>query len=179
MPKEKQNPWPRSIAAFLIAATFLLTWTIIKTSQMPVHEENSFMTTYQDVDMNADTIYTQSQNFLRNYDILLVSEHENRALEQEFYKKRGMSTNVIKPWEEIELQLVDSEGNFVQNGNLEVLLSRPTMRIYDKEVDVKYLGEGKFSIGRINFEKPGRWQLVVKATVDELIGFKNIELYIE
>jgi len=179
MPKEKLNPWPRSIAAFLIAAAILLTWTVVKTSQMPVHEENSFMTTYQDVDMNSDEIYTQSQNFLRNYDILLVSEHEVKALEQEFYKKRGVTTNVIKPWNEIELQLVDSEGNFVQNGNLEVLLSRPTMRIHDKEVDAKYLGEGKFSVGRINFDKPGRWQLVVKATVDQLTGFKNIELYIE
>jgi len=179
MSKEKQNLWPRLIASFLIVASLLLVWTVIKTSQMPVHEENIFMTTYQDLDKNADKIYTQSQNFLRNYDILLASEHEVRVLEQEFYKKRGITTNVIKPWNEIELQLVDSEGNFVDNGNVEVLVSRPTMRSYDKEVDVKYLGKGKFSIGRINFEKPGRWQLIIKATVGELTGFKNIELYIE
>jgi|GEM_PF-3206184 len=179
MTKEKQNPWPRLIVAFLIVAVILLIWTVVKTSQMPVHEENSFMTTYQDVEMNADTIYTQSQNFLKKYDILLVSEHEVRALEQEFYKKRGITTNVIKPWNEIELQLVDSEGNFVDNGNVEVLLSSPTMRIYDKEVDVKYLSKGKFSIGRINFEKSRRWQLIIKAMVSELTGLKNMELFIE
>lgn len=179
MPKEKPSPWPRSIAAFLIAATFLLTWTIIKTSQMPVHEENSFMATYQDVDMKADVIVSKSNQFLKQYDILLVSDHENRPLEQEFYKKRGMTTNVIKPWEEIVLQLVDSEGNFVQEGVLEVLVSRPTMRKQDKSVQAKALGDGKFSIGRVQFENPGRWQLVVKGSVGEYIGFKNIDLYIE
>lgn len=179
MSKKRTNYWPESVAAILIAAVFLLSWTIYKTGVMPVQEDNSFMTDYQDVDMRSDELLVANREFFNRFEIAISSPYDIWELQQEFYKKRGMTSKLIDPDEDLILQVRGIDGGTVEGASLEVLMSRPTTRVDDYAIDTKDLGEGKFLLSGIEFDKPGRWQLIIQAGVDEYRGFKNKELYIQ
>jgi hypothetical protein len=177
MSNEKKNFWPQSIAAFLILAAFLLTWTVLKTSTMPVHEENLFMNTYQEVDLNSDEIITLNNKFFNRYDVVLVSAHTEKPLEG-FYKERKRTTNYIDKTQPIVLEVKSLSGETFTS-NLEAMMTRPTTRANDKELILTKLEGNKYELKIDQFDKPGRWQLIAKVNAEGLTGYKSIDIYIE
>ncbi|MGM0624013.1 MAG: FixH family protein [Campylobacterota bacterium] len=179
MSQKRTNFWPESVAAILIAAALLLVWTVYKTSSMPVQEENIFMSTYQDVDMNAEDFVRQNNLFFDRFDIKLSSEYTQKEYDEEFYKKRGMFKRVIDPDEPIVLQVSDTQNNAVSVDDITVIVSRPTTRVSDTEIALVRQNTGEYVLQDVTFDSSGRWQLVVKVQKGEYVGFKNIEIYVE
>jgi len=178
MADQKTNYWPQSIAALLFAAALLIVWTVIQTSQMPVHEENNFMKAYQNVDLNADEILRQNREFFKEYDVDLISKHTKQPIENEIYKKRNRMTFKIDPTIPMQLQVDAKEGS-VADSSMQVLLTRPTTTVSDKQLQVRKQGQGRFVIDLSAVDTPGRWQLVTKTTVSEKSGYKNFDLWID
>ncbi len=179
MAKERKNYWPQAVVGILIAIFVLIGWTIAKTAEMPVHEENSYMSKYQSVDLQSDRLVNQSKAFLKEYDIRIVSEHENVLMQKDMYKKRNRYTNIIDPNKPIKLQVVTTGGEVVEDAKLEVLLSRPTTRTSDMMVEHISKEDGTFTLGKLNIDKKGRWQLICKAQVGQKTGYKNIDLTVQ
>lgn len=179
MSQKRTNFWPESVAAILIAAALLLVWTVYKTSSMPVQEENVFMSTYQDVDMNAEDFVRQNNRFFAQYDIKLHSDFVQKEYDEEFYKKRGMFKRVIDPSKPIVLQVVDKKDSAVNVDAINVIISRPTTRASDKEAALVKQDRGVYALQEVSFDQSGRWQLVIKVAIGEYVGYKNIEIYVE
>lgn len=178
MSNKKKNFWPQSIAALLMAAALLLIWTVVKTSTMPVHEENSFMHAYQEVDLNSNEIITQNNKFFSKYDIVISSDHQQKELEG-FYKQRNRTTNYVDKANPVVLEVTSNDGSLIESASMEVILSRPTSTADDSPLEVQSLGNASFEVDLSAVEKPGRWQLVIKAEVNNITGYKNIDLYLE
>ncbi len=178
MAEQKTNYWPQSIAALLFAAALLIVWTVIQTSTMPVHEENNFMSKYQNVDLNADEILKQNKAFFQEYGIAITSPFEEVAMENAMYKKRNRTTRRIDPSQPLRLQ-VDAKDKKIKQASMQVLLSRPTTTASDRQLEVKQVKSDTFEIDLSGHTRPGRWQLVVKADVSKKTGYKNFDLWID
>lgn len=64
----KRNYWPLFFIGIFSFVFSMIIWTIMSASSVPVHEDKSFIQTYQNVDDNYNEIMNSNVSFLENYD---------------------------------------------------------------------------------------------------------------
>ena len=76
----------------------------------------------------------------------------------------------------LKIKVIDkSNSNLVEDANVTLLVTRPeTTEFYQKIENLKY-ENGSYIANSIKIEKQGRWFIMLKVTVDKLVGFAKLE----
>lgn len=154
--KEK-NYWPHTVIAMIIGIVIASSATISIAVDNPVHEENIFMDTYQNVDDNINEILVSQHHFIQKYKI-------------EVDDKLKFGENSIN------IKVIDkATNNLVENAKVKVLITRPETTKFDQILEDLKFENGAYKATPIKIEKEGRWFIMPQVKIGELIGFQKLE----
>jgi len=159
----------------------LIYWTIYMTLQSDVgqDDDNAFLSTYHDVDMNFNKILLQNSEFENKYNIkfqfnnetIIGLSHEDVFLSQRVIQKRKKRKNIIKIGDnKFSIFIQDKKGNEIKNNKIEILITKNTTH---KE-DVKLLFHNE-NIKEFKINSKGYWNITGIVEVDGSKGFFYIK----
>ena len=157
MSKNEKNYWPHFIVGLVIFTIGMGTWTVVTAINNPVEMDNSYMRNYHQVDADLNKILESGAKFDKKYQLSL----ENSEL------KEGEN--------ELKIALKDKEGNVINNAKIEILVTRPETTKLDKNLKAKFDGSGYRA--KVILDKKGRWNIQIKAVVEDLEKFKTYKLH--
>jgi hypothetical protein len=181
MAKNKQKTyWPHMILGFLFLAIALSYWTIRAASSMPVQTTNDYMMNYQLADMTINEIMESKQAFDAAYQITL-QDYDTMVMTDNIHSNRPQLNPVVlhKGPNHFVYQLSTRAGEIVTDANVSFLLTRPHTRVDDQMLDQVSAQNGKFITPDVLIEKPGRYTLVLRAKIGEMIGFSEMPAYLK
>ena len=154
---EEKKFWPHTVILMIVGIIIASGFTIKIAINNPVHEENIFMDSYQNVDENINEILILQHQFNQKYDI--------KANE-----KLSFGEN------EVKIKVIDkSNGNLVENAKVTLLVTRPETTEFDQKLENLKYKNGSYIAESIKLEKQGRWFIMPRVTVDKLVGFTKLE----
>lgn len=99
----KRNYWPLLFIGIFSFTLGMIIWTVMSAIKTPVNEDESFLRSYQDVDVNYNTIMISNQLFLKKYDFSLnVNEKvfdlttSDIKYSQRVLEKKSQHKNILK-----------------------------------------------------------------------------------
>ena len=107
----KRNYWPLLFIGIFSFTLGMIIWTVMSAIKLPVNEDESFLRSYQDVDVNYNTIMISNQVFLKKYDFSLDVND----------KKFGLTTDDIKYSQRV-LEKKSEHKNILKYGSNNILL---------------------------------------------------------
>ena len=156
MKKKGKNYYLHFISALVLWAFVLGYWTIKNAVENPVQLDDTFMMKYQKVDSDINKIIAKGIAFDKKYTMQLLTKkiHEGKN--------------------KLQIKLADKNNKAIKDASLTVLVTRPVSKKYDKKQTIKV----KNSIVSIdvNIDKPGRWNVILRAKVDNLERFQLYKL---
>lgn len=112
----------------------MIIWTISSASKVDIHEDQSFLSSYHDVDSNFNTMMVSNAKFAQKYSVQL-SFNDKRTevsvddvfLAQRALEKKSKNKNLLKVGENnVAVFLTDLNGNPVDDAKIKILLTRST-----------------------------------------------------
>ena len=144
----KFNFWPITIILMIAGAIVASALTIKTAVQNPVQESNLFLANYHIADKNINQILHSQIEFEKKFDLDISNLH---LTQKEIFGK-------------VEIL----ENGKIINSNIDIIITRPT----STEFDTNFKNENiKFEIPKV-----GRWNIYIKAEVQNLIGYFYLEL---
>jgi nitrogen fixation protein FixH len=150
--------WPIGIVISIIAVAFMCIWTIKVAQSNPVQLDNTYFTSYQDLDMNANKIILEQQAFDKKYKIIIAQK------------------DFIIGENSIEIKLTDKEQNAINNANIDVVITRPHTTATDKKLSVLSSKDGVYKMSHFEVKELGRWQIQSKVMIDNLTAYNKLEV---
>lgn len=158
MQKQKEkNYWPHFVGGLILFGIGLGVWTIVMTIDNPVEMDNSYMMNYHQLDRDINKIIESGKKFDKKYDFALLTKD----------LKTGENT--------LLLEVKDKEGNIVKDAKVDILVTRPETTKFDKKIKAIF-ENGKY-IAKVKLNKEGRWNLIIRVTIDGLEKFKTYKLH--
>lgn len=154
--KEK-NYWPHTVVLMIVGIIIASGFTIKIAVNNPVHEDDIFLDTYQNVDENINEILISQHQFMQKYDI--------KVNDKLSYGENSLKIRVIDK----------SNGNLVGDANVTLLVTRPETTEFDQKFENLKYENGSYIADSIQLQKQGRWFIMPKVTVDKLTGFAKLE----
>ena len=147
MAKKTNKPMGKPLLYSLFILKFvlglgLIYWTIYMTLKSDVgqDDDNAFLSTYHDVDMNFNKILSQNAEFDNKYNIkfqfnnetIIGLSHKDVFLGQRVIQERKTRKNIIKVGDNKFFILVqDKNGNEIKNKKVEILVTKNTTHTED------------------------------------------------
>ena len=156
MSKSKGMIWPISISIGIALVFMLGVGTIIVANKVPVQESDRYMMSYQDADNKANDLIKAQIAFNKKYKIAYI----NNGL--------SLENTVLK------FKVTDINSKPVNNANLKLIVTRPNSHEFDIKLDKPTVENGVYNFNSIKLPKEGRWNFIVKVSVDDLYRFYNI-----
>ena len=154
--KEK-NYWPHTVILMIVGIIIASGFTIKIAVENPVHEDDIFLDTYQNVDENINEILISQHQFTQKYEIKVND-------------KLNFGENSLK------IKVIDkSNGNLVENAKVTLLVTRPETTEFDQKIENLKYENGSYIANSIKIEKKGRWFVMPKVEINELTGFGKFE----
>ncbi len=161
MPKKERNYWPHAIVSSILFIVVACGFTIKIAMDNPVEMDSYYLEKYQSVDLNINDILAKQAIFDKNYKI----EHDK--------SKFAMGSN-----NKVEFYIKDKNSkNMTDEAKVRLVISRPETNKYNQEFIVENGKDGKYSFEGINFEKPGRWQVLTRISINGMEGYNKYEVY--
>ncbi len=181
MENNKQKTyWPHMILGFLTLAFTLSYWTVKSASSMPVQESNNYMLKYQQADININEIIKRKNLFDKSY-VIEIMDVKTIMLEIENVKRvKDERTVLLQKGINSFSYRVRSKDNILKNdANVTFLLTRPHSRTEDILLENIRNIDGRYIISDINISKAGRYTLLLRAKINEAIGYSEIPAYLK
>lgn len=181
----KRNYWPLFFIGIFSFTLGMIIWTIYSAVQTPVHEDNTFLKSYQDIDKDFNKIVESNNLFLTKYDFKIkINKKEfglvfnDMFLSQRVLEEKSNHKNIfINGNNKIYVEIIDKETlKPVDNAVINLGITRPTnnnnSQSYSNE-DIKYL-DGKYSL---DFTLPlkGNWNITGTFKIGDNIGYLFIK----
>jgi len=167
----------------IFAFTFsMIVWTIVKTSQAPVHEDESFLTSYHDIDSNFNNIVIANSHFkkLFNIEFKFNDTKTDLTMQDIFYsqrviEKKSKHKNMLKIGSnEITVTITDKQGNKIENAKINLRITRATIHDHDIDLnDFKYSNLSYKTVAQINIQ--GNWNITGIVEVNGTKGYLFIK----
>ncbi len=155
--KNPGTKWPIILLIATIGVIFSGYLTIKVALNNPVEMSNYGMQSYQAYDNNANKIITAQIAFDQKYTIsFLTSQITPKATV-------------------IEYALADKAGKAVDDGKIEVVLTRPNTRDSDINLSMPTVSEGKYTFAPVDLLKAGRWDILAKVSVGSNTRYYNLK----
>ena len=168
------------ILGFLAIGITLGYWTIKSANALPVQESNKYMLKYQMADINMNEILEKKIAFDKNYAIA-ISDVEMMVMTDNINSNRPQP-NVVKLSQGLNTftyQVLSKDGKVLNDANVTFLLTQPHSRTQDQLLENISFSNGFYSIKDVEIQKPGRYQLQLRAAVGDTIGYSEIAAYLK
>ncbi len=182
MSKNKEKTyWPHMIVGFIFIGITLGYWTVKHAAALPVQKSNDFMMEYQDADINYNAIVQKRAAFDKRYRITLVDK-QREVINTDIHSKVTHPPSVLlhKGVNNFRFRITDTQGNALSGAEVSFLLTRPHTRQDDQRFDKVPYENGYYVIKDVKIEKPGRYELQLRAKVDDAhIGYYKEPAYLK
>jgi hypothetical protein len=159
MSSKKKSFWPYGIALAIFAVFMACVATVIIAVNNPVEMDDFYLQKYQNVDKNFINIEKDIIEFNKKFKVKLDKDRVNMG----------------KDFVSIIVTTIDNTP--VKNAEIEFLITRPDVSKYDKKGKIITDSNGVAKIEEFDFEKIGRWQILVKTAVGEYKGYNKMEVF--
>jgi nitrogen fixation protein FixH len=149
--------WPYAIGAAITLIFSFCVATIFITESSAIQESDTYMTKYQEADLNANEFIKKRMAFDLLYNIEYVTKEISGELPVISYK------------------LTTKDGIALNSGKMEIAISRPETDIYDKSLKNPNVDNGIYSFTLDKFPKKGVWNIIAKVSVENKERFLNIK----
>ena len=156
--KNPGTKWPIIIALSIIGIIGACVWTIKVALNNPVEMSNYGMQNYHQYDSNVNQIIAEKIAFDQNYTIEFITPQITEKASTIAYK------------------VSDKSGNAVNDAKLEVILTRPDIKEFDKNLSNPVISEGKYTFAPVDLPKAGRWDIMAKISVGNLQRYYNLKV---
>ncbi len=158
--KVERNYWPHAIVSMILMAIIACVWTIKIALNNPVEMDSFYLAKYQQVENNINEILENQELFdkrytLQNDGIKFLMNEDNK----------------------VELKITDKTGNPINNAKVQLMISRPETNANNQEFLLDKGVEGKYVFEGIKANKPGRWQILTRISIDGVEGYNKHEVY--
>jgi hypothetical protein len=158
--KIERNYWPHAIVTMIVLAIIACAWTIKIALDNPVEMDSYYLTKYQKVETNINEILEQQALFDANYKL----EHHSIKFVQ------GQDNKV-------ELSIKDKNGNPINDAKVRLVISRPETNANNQEFLLQSAQDGLYVFEGIKADKPGRWQVLTRISIDGVEGYNKHEVF--
>ena len=160
----------------------MIVWTVKSAVNTPVYEDRSFMTSYQDVDDNYNTMVISNAKFNAKYQTKVTINDRTVGMEfadllygQRSLEKKSDNQNMLNVGENsLEISIVDKENRPLSNAKIEFQITRPIEDMHDINLNSFKFENNSYS-SKAKIEKSGHWNIIGKITVGEDIGYLYIK----
>lgn len=131
----KRNYWPLFFIAVFSLAFSMIVWTIYSATKVPVHEDQTFLKSYQDLKDNFNDVVTANEEFNKKYDFKIKINEKELALimndlflAQRVIEKKSQHKDIFKKGlNKIVLSIVDKKSlKQIEDVDINFRISRPT-----------------------------------------------------
>lgn len=158
--KIERNYWPHAIVTMILLAIVACAWTIKIALDNPVEMDSYYLTKYQQVETNINEILEHQATFDANYQV----KHES--------VKFTMNQN-----NSVTFSILDKNGKAIENAKVRLVISRPETNTNNQEFLLDKATNGKYTFEGIKVEKPGRWQILTRISIDGVEGYNKHEVF--
>ncbi len=156
--KNKALHWPIGIFLAIMAVVAMGAWTIGVANSNPVIMDDFYFDKYQDVELNYNEIQKSQMAFDKKYNI-------SKNLDN---FKLGDN--------ELVLKIVTKDNQPVEDANITVKITRPISNKEDMNLNVISIKNGNYKLSPFEIKSEGRWQILSKVQVGELVSFSKIDI---
>lgn len=158
--KKNINLWPYAIVLSIVFVAIMCADVVRIALSNPVEMDSYYLSDYHDVDENINEILKSKKEFDKKYKV-----------EVEF-KKFVAKDNKIK------IKITDKKDlKNIEDAKIELLITRPDVSTFDKKPKFIGVEDGYYIYKAFDVEKKGRWQILVKVNLDNLVSFTKLETY--
>lgn len=177
----KRNYWPLFFIGIFSFVFAMIIWTIMQATKVPVNKDETFMSSYHDVDENYNNIVSSNQEFEKKYDFILkVNEKEfglnfnDMFLAQRVIEKESKHKDIfLHGANKIYLNIKDKATNkIVENFEIKLRISRPTS--HDKTMDFTkkdFILEESTHLLNVELPLKGNWNITGQVKIGSDIGY--------
>lgn len=130
----KRNYWPLFFIGIFSFTFGMIVWTIISATKVPVHEDESFLLSYHDLDRDFNKVVSSNAKFLSKYDfnILINKKDFNLVISDIYLSQRVIEEKskhkdiFINGNNNIFVSIKDKNGNEIKDAKISLRVSRPT-----------------------------------------------------
>ena len=181
----KRNYWPLLFIGLFSFSFGMIVWTIYSAVQVPVHEDESLLKSYHDLDRDYNNIVASNTKFKNKYDFNIKINNKNFPLviSDMFLSQRALeekSTHkdiFINGQNKITITIKDKvSGLFVNATDLSLRISRPTN--HHNTLDFKhdnFKHDDKKHILDVNLPLKGNWNATGEFKVGNDVGYIYIK----
>lgn len=174
----KKNYWPLFFIGIFGFTFAMIVWTVYSATQVPVHKDDSFLSTYANVDEDFNKIVYSNIEFKKNYNIniLLNDKPVDLNIDDIFYgqrvleKKSNHKNLFVVGKNKLEIVITNINNEFEKDVKLDFKVSVPTNFNHDiildsfENIDNKYLTE-------FDIPNTGNWNIMGKIMVKDNTGY--------
>jgi hypothetical protein len=158
--KIERNYWPHAIVTMILLAIIACGWTIKIALDNPVEMDSYYLAKYQKVETNINEILGQQELFDTKYNI---KHHSVKFVQGEDNK--------------IEFAITDKDGNAINDAKVRLVISRPETNANNQEFLLQSGQNGIYAFDGIKADKPGRWQVLTRISIDGVEGYNKHEVF--
>jgi len=170
---------------FIFGITFaMIIWTVKSAVNTPVYEDRSFMTSYQDVDDNYNTMVISNNKFNAKYNTEVVINERVVGMKlsdllygQRSLEKKSTNQNMLLLGENrVALKIIDKKTeSSIVDAKVEFQITRAIEDMYDIDLNEFELNNDGIYSTIAKIERAGNWNIIGKVTIGEDIGYLYIK----
>lgn len=161
---KKRNLWPLLFIAIFGFTFSMIVWTIVKSSQANLDTDDSFVSNYHNVDENYNEMIIQTQKFLTKYDMKLISNQKDIALDNNdmFLRQAAKNKNhenlFVVGDNKLIFLISDKQGQIQSNVSIKAVFTSSTSNSQKQIIDKLVFADGKY-VANLKIDKIGNYNI--------------------
>lgn len=182
---KKRNLWPFLFIGIFSFTFSMIVWTIYSAVNTPVHEDETFLKSYQDLDEHYNDVVNSNRVFSSKYNFQIVfNENKEFGLviddmfkgQRVIEKTSAHKKTFIKGKNKVAIKVTDKAGNIVNDLDINFRISRPTNHKYTmdfKTEDFK-IENGEY-VTYLDLPLKGNWNVTGNFKASNDVGYIYIK----
>lgn len=181
----KRNYWPLLFIAIFSFSFGMIIWTIKSAVKVPVHNDETFMSTYHDVDRDYNKIVESNNNFQKKFKLnLKINQKEfdlvykDMFLAQRVIEEKSTHKDIFKLENNKILVSVKEKnsGQLIKNIKIKLRLSRPTNHGSTMDfTEESFKTEEGINSLKVDLPLKGNWNITGQIIIGKDIGYFYIK----
>ena len=181
----KRNYWPLFFISIFSFVFGMIIWTIYSASKVPVHKDETFLSSYHDVDRDYNKIVNSNNEFNKKFDLKVEINTKEFALVfkdmflgQRVIEKKSTHKDIFSFGKNIiKVSVLEKENKkLIKDVGIQLRLSRPTS--HERTMDFTNNDfKTENGINSLNVDLPlkGNWNITGQFKVGSDIGYFYIK----
>jgi len=149
--------WPIGIIISTILIVIACGVTIYIALLQPVQEDGDMMMDYHTMDINANDVIVAGFIFDKKYSLTYTGEP------------------VSQEGSTLSYQILDKDGNAVNDAKFEVILARPILSGLEISLAEPKVDNGNYIFDEVKVTKKGRWNILAKVSIGDDFRHMNLK----